>query len=126
MMMKTRFKELRKERDLTQERLGEILGISQQAINKYERGLAAPTNDRMQKLCDFFHCSADYLMGRSDVRAVVPAGEVAGDKEEDKLMAYYRSMNVSDKKRLMYIAESFIEMDGNESKGDSSKLEPPV
>lgn len=70
MMMKTRFKELRKERDLTQERLGEILGISQQAINKYERGLAAPTNDRMQKLCDFFHCSADYLMGRSDVRGV--------------------------------------------------------
>lgn len=108
-MMKTRFRELRKERDLTQEQLGKILGISQQAINKYERGQAAPTNERMQKMCEFFHCSADYLMGRSDVRAVVPAGEKAGDYEEDKLVAYYRSMNVSDKKRLMNIVESLVD-----------------
>ena len=55
---------------LTQETLGEKLGVSRQAVSKWESGQAVPDLDTVAKLCLALGFSADYLLfGREDAPA---------------------------------------------------------
>lgn len=54
-----RIKELRDRRGMTQEELGEVLGISKQALGRYEAGLRRPNQDALFQLADFFNISLD-------------------------------------------------------------------
>ena len=42
----------RKDQGLTQFRLGEMLGVTDRAVSKWERGLSLPDASIMQDLCD--------------------------------------------------------------------------
>ena len=52
----------RKAAGLTQETLGEKLGVSRQAVSKWESGQAVPDLDTVAKLCLALGFSADYLL----------------------------------------------------------------
>ena len=57
----------RKAAGLTQEALGEKLGVSRQAVIKWESGQAVPDLDTVAKLCLALGFSADYLLfGREE------------------------------------------------------------
>ena len=57
----------RKAAGLTQEALGEKLGVSRQAVSKWESGQAVPDLDTVSQLCLALGLSADYLLfGRED------------------------------------------------------------
>ena len=57
----------RKAAGLTQETLGEKLGVSRQAVSKWESGQAVPDLDTVAKLCLALGFSADYLLfGREE------------------------------------------------------------
>lgn len=56
-------KKLRLERNLSQQKLAEALGLTQQAIAKYENGKTQPDFDTLMALAEFFHTSVDYLIG---------------------------------------------------------------
>lgn len=58
-------KELRKERNLSQSALGLKIGVSQKAIDYWERGVNEPKASYIIKLADFFGVSADFLLGRT-------------------------------------------------------------
>jgi transcriptional regulator with XRE-family HTH domain len=63
-MFAERLKQLRIDRDITQAELANLLGISPQAVYKYENGIV--TNiplDKIQVLADFFLVSPAYLAG---------------------------------------------------------------
>lgn len=57
-----RLKELRKERNLTQRQLGEILNISASTIGMYEQGRSNPEVATLKKIADFFEVTTDYLL----------------------------------------------------------------
>ena len=57
---------LRKERNLTQEELAERLGVTYQAISKWENNMAVPDLDKLIKLSDIFEVSLDELVGREE------------------------------------------------------------
>ena len=59
-----RLKELRKAKHLSQEELGNVLGVQKAAVCKYETGRVALPNEMLMKLCDFFDVSADYILCR--------------------------------------------------------------
>lgn len=59
-----RIKELRTEKGLSQERLARQIGVSQKAIDYWERGVNEPKASYILALCDFFDVSADDLLGR--------------------------------------------------------------
>ena len=59
-----RLKELRKERQLTQQELGEIINCTHTAINYYENGKRQPDLETLCKLADYFNVSVDYLLGK--------------------------------------------------------------
>lgn len=61
-----RLKELRAEKNLSQNKLSELLGITRTTYANYEQGTREPSIEMIIKFCDFFDVSADYLIGRSD------------------------------------------------------------
>lgn len=63
-----RLKQLRKEKNLTQENLASIFFLNKSSISRYEKNSQIPENDLLQKIADFFDVSTDYLMCRSEVR----------------------------------------------------------
>lgn len=56
---------LRKERGLTQEQLGQLVGVSAQAVSKWEKG-GAPDVELLPVLADRLGVSIDALFGRAD------------------------------------------------------------
>lgn len=67
--MKTRIKELRLEKNYTQEALAAKVGINQTALSRIECGLTIPDADLLVRLSDTFQVSTDYILCQSDQRA---------------------------------------------------------
>lgn len=61
----TAISQLRKERNLTQDDLASQLGVSYQAVSKWETGTSCPDVALLPKLSSLFGVSVDYLFGRS-------------------------------------------------------------
>ena len=53
---------LRKENNYTQEQLADVLGVSRQAISKWESNITYPETDKLIRMSELFHCSLDYLL----------------------------------------------------------------
>ncbi len=62
---------------LSQEKLAELVGVSRQAVSKWEVGDAVPDTDKLVPLAQALGCSVDELLGH--VPPVPPAGP-AGEK----------------------------------------------
>ncbi len=58
-----RIKDLRKKNDLTQEKLADYLGVSYQAVSKWETGVSSPDLALIRPLTKLLHVSADELLG---------------------------------------------------------------
>ena len=65
-MIGNRIKELRKERNLTQKALANAIGVSQKAVDYWEREINEPKASYIVMMCDYFNVSADYLLCRYD------------------------------------------------------------
>lgn len=61
-----RLKALRIQHKLSQAQFGDILGISKPAISDIERGRRATTIEKLTDIADYFDCSVDFLLGRTD------------------------------------------------------------
>lgn len=61
-------KQLRKAKDITQEELADFLGISFQAISKWERGDSFPDITMLPALSNLFEVSVDELIGMDQIR----------------------------------------------------------
>lgn len=61
-----RLKEFRKENNLTQAKLAEILCTTQSNIAEYERGTNIIATPYLYTICKKYKISADYLLGRTD------------------------------------------------------------
>ena len=72
----TRIVELRGARGLSQEALANELGISRQAVSRWERGEALPDTENLIALADLFEVSLDEL-----VRGSFPESEVEAEAE---------------------------------------------
>ena len=60
---RTRLRNIREDRDLTQAEIGQILNKYQQGYNHIEAGRAELKIDDLIKLCRYYDLSADYIIG---------------------------------------------------------------
>lgn len=63
---RTRMRNIREDRDLTQKQVGEIINKSQQGYNHIETGRAELKIEDLIKLCRFYNVSADFFIGLTD------------------------------------------------------------
>jgi len=61
-----RLKELRKSRNISQQKLAMDLNINQNSISRYETGEREADYTTLIQLADYFGVSLDYLLERSD------------------------------------------------------------
>jgi len=59
----SRIAECRRGKNLTQEEFSNQLGVTPQALSKWERGLSAPDLFMISDICNILDVSADYLIG---------------------------------------------------------------
>lgn len=62
MELNERIAAVRKAAGLTQEQLGELVGVTRQAVSKWESGQTVPDAITMGRLCLALHVSADYVL----------------------------------------------------------------
>lgn len=82
MKFKTRLRQLRTERKLSQEELGKELHLGTSAISMYERGEREPDFEKLGMIADFFNVSIDYLLGKSDIQNPNNAQSLFGEDIE--------------------------------------------
>lgn len=56
-------KYLRKEKDITQDELADILGVSYQSVSRWETGTCYPDMELLPVISDFFGVTVDKLLG---------------------------------------------------------------
>ncbi len=75
MEFSTRLKDLRAQSALSQEQLARRIGVSQQAITKWESGAGRPELESLVALADVLAVSVDALLGVDDAHAGPARGE---------------------------------------------------
>lgn len=58
-----RIRALREDHDLTQEAIAKILNTNQKKISRIEIGTQKISIDELTILCEYYHVSADYILG---------------------------------------------------------------
>ena len=92
-LLSKRIAELRRERGLTQEQLGQLVGVSAQAVSKWEKG-GAPDVELLPVLADRLGVTIDGLFGRGE-GAAPDVGRQLGRwlqsvPKEERLMRLFR------------------------------------
>ncbi len=81
-----RLKQLRAAQGLSQAKLGEMLNCTDVTVSRYETGQRDIDSATICRLCEIFGCSADYLLGRSDLPTGGPSEE-----EQALILAFRRA-----------------------------------
>ena len=58
-----RLRELRKNKNISQEELGEFCGVAKNTISNWENNVNKPDIDLIAKLAKYFNVTTDYLLG---------------------------------------------------------------
>ncbi len=66
MKLEERLKELRKEKNITQKELAEIIDADKTLISKWEKGRKRPVYEDLISLAKFFGVTVGYLLGTED------------------------------------------------------------
>lgn len=90
-MNMNRIQELRKEKNWRQEDLAARLSITRQAVANHEAGRRDLSSGMIEQLCGVFECTADYLLGLSEVR------KYAFTVQEYAIIAAYRAADEDDR-----------------------------
>ena len=61
-----RLRALREAMKMTQSQVGELLGVPQTSVFRYENGTHTPTAEGLLRYADYFDVSLDYIFGRTD------------------------------------------------------------
>lgn len=78
----TRLREMMENRNITQQKLADSVGVRRQTISQYMGGTTKPDTSALAAICKTLDVSANYLLGLSDVKMVdMPTNEKIGLSE---------------------------------------------
>ncbi len=101
-------KQLRMQRGISQQKLGEYLGISQQSINKYENHSIEPDIHTLMLLADYFQTSVDYLIGHTEIpHTIEPVQPWELNQEEENLLLAYRKLDKVERESIQFVIDNY-------------------
>lgn len=92
-------RKLRLQKKMTQINLSVKVEVSQELISQYELGQTLPTSPNLIRLADYFQCSTDYLLERTD-NPYINKDSISMDPEINKIIQIYDSLSTEDKKHF--------------------------
>lgn len=96
------FKELRSEKNLSQDKIAEELDVSPALISKWERNISTPAPEMLEYIADYFDVSVDYLIGRSKYRNL----EKENSEIDNILFSKAKDLSDEDKKAVMNVIDA--------------------
>ena len=105
MQFKDRLRMLRKEKKMTQVRLGKMLNYGYTAIANYESGRNSPSIEDLKKIASIFNVSMDFLLGVNDIR--YPYIRDDNSNEFNEVRRHYANISHNPKKieELLFFME---------------------
>lgn len=101
---------LRKKHMLSQQKLADILHISQQSVYKYENNITSPDIETLKNMADYFETSIDYLVDYTDIpNRFEPTVTLSVNEEEQKLIHKYRRLTPKQRNLIQAILDSYLE-----------------
>ena len=79
-----RLSRIRKEKGFTQNEIADKVGVTSQAVSKWEKDLASPDIDILLKLSEIFDISVDELLGKETKKTVL--NDKPSKKDIDKMI----------------------------------------
>lgn len=99
-------KAMRLARHLSQQKLADQFGLSQQSIYKYENNLSEPDIQTLKNFADFFHTSIDTLVDYTPDKQT--PGETALTAEDIHILHLYHSLSSDVQKYILGIMEALF------------------
>ncbi len=111
-IFRERLKELRKNNNLSQKQLADILKTNNSSICDWECGRTEPSIETVSLMADFFECSIDYLVGREDELGIISINSQTGFNPSGKskeMLSIFESLSKEYQAQVIeyarYIAE---------------------
>ncbi len=98
--MLSQLKKLRKSKCISQQKLADAIGTSQQAINRYENQDIEPDIETLIKLADYFEVSLDYLVARQ--------AQFSNSPDEVRLHVSFEEMQLLEEYRILSSAKKQV------------------
>lgn len=100
---------LRTSRGVSQQQLADVIGTSQQSINKYENHSVEPDIRALTKLADFFDTTIDYLVGRAPpAGGQLPAQPPELTGAELQLLRDYRRLTKAEQESIQLVIKNYL------------------
>jgi len=99
---------LRENHGISQQKLADAIGLSQQSINKYENHKIEPDIATLMLIADFFHTSVDFLIGHDEAYVEaegIPVYRMNAD--EIRLIEQYRQLSLKEKDSIHLVMENY-------------------
>lgn len=103
-------KALRAEKGISQQKLAEKIGTTQQNIHRYENGFYEPDIQTLKILADFFETSIDYLVGFTTIRHKIETIHPFDlNTDEAILIEKYRQLNSNARSSVISMIDTILE-----------------
>lgn len=106
MKSKNNIKKLRQERGMTQQELADVLGVKQNTLSCWERGVYEPDNEMLWRMAKYFNVSVEYLIGAFPVDIPIPE---LGGRELNHLLRLAEAVSEKQGRLLIAIAEKMVD-----------------
>lgn len=101
-------RKLRMNKGVSQQQLADVMGTSQQSVNKYENHNVEPDISALIKLADYFETSIDYLVGHTLPAEQNIVEEIEPTKEETTLIRNYRHLSKDEKESIQLVLKNYL------------------
>ncbi|EKN42875.1 DNA-binding protein [Clostridium botulinum CFSAN001627] len=86
--------------------MAKFLNVSKQTVSNWENGNRIPDTLTLSKLADFFNCSVDYILGRSENRnGIISKANIDGSNYEFELDKSIFPNGITREQMINYIKE---------------------
>lgn len=101
---------LRIQKGLSQQKLADILHISQQSVYKYENDITSPDIETLKNIADFFETSIDYVVGYTDLpHKIEPTVKLSLNQDEARLIEKYQNLSPKRRSVIHSVIDSYSE-----------------
>ncbi|CAM4013293.1 XRE family transcriptional regulator [Bacillus manliponensis] len=107
-MIGDKIRELRKSKRITQEQLGDAIGVSKMAISYFEKGKKSPGRETLENIADYFGVTTDFLLGRSDDPELTEEEYTIVTEEGKNIMALIENLPEEERKKAWEQLEMFV------------------
>ena len=93
-------RKIREKRNINQLKVAMDLEITQESISKYETNKAMPSSTVLIKLANYFNCSVDYLLDRTENPKMNIEKQSIEDEKIENLIFRFKKLSTENKNKL--------------------------